>query len=84
MEDILHGFIADSAAIIQDQLGVVIVEQSLDIFGSFIRVRLGFQKRSDLILRCLQIRCLQQDGIDIIIFSEKRQASVLVASVVIF
>ena len=82
MKDILIGLVSAPATIAKDNLGIVIIENTLDILGSLSVVRVGFVELADNLFGRFQVRCGAENFIDRFITAEKRQTLILIASVV--
>ena len=57
MKDILKSLISTPATVTQDNLGVVIIENTLDILGSLSFIKVGFVELPNHIFRRFQVRC---------------------------
>ena len=83
LQHILIGLVAAPSAVAQDDLGIVVVENAPDIRNTGILIGCCFKECPYLVLACFQMRRCAEDFPDGIGTAEKRQAFILVASVVI-
>ena len=83
LQHILIGLVAHTPSIAQDDLGVVVVENALDIRNTGVLISGSFKEFPYLVFACFQVRRGAEDFTNCIIAAKERQAFILVASVVI-
>ena len=83
LQHILIGLVAHTPSIAQNDLGVVVVENALDIRNTGVLISGSFKECPYLVLARFQVRRSTEDFTNGIVAAEKRQAFILVASVVI-
>ena len=83
LQHILIGFVAHTPSISQNDLGVVVVENALDIRNTGVLISGSFKECPYLVFACFQVRCGAEDFTNRIIAAKERQAFILVASVVV-
>ena len=83
LQHILIGLVAAPSAVAQDDLGVVVVENALDIRNTGVLISGSFKECPYLVLACLWVRRGAEDFTNRIVTAKERQALILVASVVI-
>ena len=83
LQHILIGFVAHTPTVTQNDLGVVVVENALDIRNTGISISSRFIECPYLVLASFQVRRGAEDLTNRIIAAKERQAFILVASVVV-
>ena len=83
LQHILIGLVAAPSAVAQDDLGVVVVENALDIRNTGVLISGSFKECPYLVFACFQVRRGAEDFTNRIIAAKERQAFILVASVVV-
>ena len=83
LQHILIGLVAAPSAIAQDDLGIVVVENAIDIRNTGVLISGSFKECPYLVFACFQVRRGAEDFTNRIIAAKERQAFILVASVVI-
>ena len=83
LQHILIGLIAHTPSVAQNDLGVVVVENALDIRSTGIPISGCFKECPYLVFTCFQVRRSAENFTNGIVAAEKRQAFILVASVVV-
>ena len=83
LQHILIGFVAHTPSISQNDLGVVVVENALDIRNTGVLISGSFKECPYLVFACFQVRRSAEDFTNRIIAAKERQAFILVTSVVI-
>ena len=83
LQHILIGFVAHTPTVTQNDLGVVVVENALDIRNTGVLISGSFKECPYLVFACFQVRRGAEDFTNRIIAAKERQAFILVASVVI-
>ena len=83
LQHILIGLVAHTPSIAQNDLGIVVVENALDIRNTGVLISGSFKECPYLVLACFQVRRGAEDFTNRIIAAKERQAFILVTSVVI-
>ena len=83
LQHILIGLVAHTPSISQNDLGVVVVENALDIRNTGVLISGSFKECPYLVFTCFQVRRSAENFTNGIVTAEERQAFILVASVVI-
>ena len=83
LQHILIGLVAHTPSISQNDLGIVVVENALDIRSTGIPISGCFKECPYLVFACFQVRRGAEDFTNRIIAAKERQAFILVSSVVI-
>ena len=83
LQHILIGLVAHTPSIAQNDLGVVVVENALDIRNTGVLISGSFKECPYLVFACFQVRRGAKDLTNGVVAAEERQALILVASVVI-
>ena len=83
LQYILIGLVAHTPSIAQNDLGVVVVENALDIGNTGVLISGSFKECPYLVFACFQVRRGAEDLTNGIVTAEEWQALILVTSVVI-
>ena len=83
LQHILIGLIAHTPTVTQNDLGIVVVENALDIRNTGVLISGSFKECPYLVFTCFQVRRSAEDFTNGIVTAEERQAFILVTSVVI-
>ena len=83
LQHILIGLVAHTPSISQNDLGIVVVENALDIRNTGVLISGSFKECPYLVFACFQVRRGAEDFTNRIIAAKERQAFILVTSVVI-
>ena len=83
LQHILIGLVAHTPSIAQNDLGIVVVENALDIRNTGVLISGSFKECPYLVFTCFQVRRSAENFTNGIVTAEERQAFILVASVVI-
>ena len=83
LQHILIGLVAHTPSISQNDLGVVVVKNALDIRNTGVLIGGSFKECPYLVFACFQVRRGAEDFTNRIIAAKERQAFILVASVVV-
>ena len=83
LQHILIGLVAHTPSIAQNDLGIVVVENALDIRNTGVLISGSFKECPYLVFACFQVRRGAEDFTNRIIAAKERQAFILVSSVVI-
>ena len=83
LKHILPSFVPDSPPVAQNHFGIIIVKNTLDIFGTGGVIGIAFIESTNFLFRGFQVGRCTEDFTNGIVPAEKRQALVLVAPVVI-
>ena len=83
LQHILIGLVAHTPSIAQNDLGIVVVENALDIRNTGVLISGSFKECPYLVFACFQVRRSAEDFTNRIIAAKERQAFILVTSVVI-
>ena len=83
LQHILIGLVAHTPSISQNDLGIVVVENALDIRNTGVLISGSFKECPYLVFTCFQVRRSAENFTNGIVTAEERQAFILVASVVI-
>ena len=83
LQHILIGLITHTPTVTQNDLGVVVVENALDIRNTGVLISGCFKEYPYLVFACFQVQRGAEDFTNRIIAAKERQAFILVASVVI-
>ena len=83
LQHILIGLVAHTPSIAQNDLGIVVVENALDIRNTGVLISGSFKECPYLVFACFQVRRGAEDFTNRIIAAKERQAFILVTSVVI-
>ena len=83
LQHILIGLIAHTPTVTQNDLGIVVVENALDIRNTGVLISGSFKECPYLVFTCFQVRRSAENFTNGIVTAEERQAFILVASVVI-
>ena len=83
LQHILIGLVAHTPSISQNDLGVVVVKNALDIRNTGVLISGSFKECPYLVFACFQVRRGAEDFTNRIIAAKERQAFILVSSVVI-
>ena len=83
LQHILIGLVAHTPSIAQNDLGIVVVENALDIRNTGVLISGSFKECPYLVFACFQVRRGAEDFTNCIVAAKERQAFILVASVVI-
>ena len=83
LQHILIGLVAHTPSISQNDLGVVVVENALDIRNTGVLISGSFKECPYLGFACFQVRRGAEDLTNGVVAAKERQAFILVASVVV-
>ena len=83
LQHILIGLVAHTPSIAQNDLGVVVVENALDIRNTGVLISGSFKECPYLVFACFQVRRSAEDFTNGVVAAKERQAFILVASVVV-
>ena len=83
LQHILIGLVAHTPSIAQNDLGIVVVENALDIRNTGVLISGSFKECPYLVFACFQVRRGAEDFTNGVVAAKERQAFILVASVVI-
>ena len=83
LQHILIGLVAHTPSISQNDLGVVVVENALDIRNTGVLISGSFKECPYLVFACFQVRRGAEDFTNGVVAAKERQAFILVTSVVI-
>ena len=83
LQHILIGLVTHTPTVTQNDLGVVVVENALDIRNTGVLISGSFKECPYLVFACFQVRRGAEDLTNGIVAAEERQALILVTSVVI-
>ena len=83
LQHILIGLVAHTPSIAQNDLGIVVVENALDIRNTGVLISGSFKECPYLVFTCFQVRRSAEDFTNRIIAAKERQAFILISSVVI-
>ena len=83
LQHILIGLVAHTPSISQNDLGVVVVENALDIRNTGVLISGSFKECPYLVFACFQVRRSAEDFTNGVVAAKERQAFILVASVVV-
>ena len=83
LQHILIGLVAHTPSIAQNDLGIVVVENALDIRNTGVLISSRFKECPYLVFACFQVRRSAEDLTNGIVTAEEWQALILVSSVVI-
>ena len=83
LKHILPSFVPDSPPVAQNQFSIIVIENTLDIFGTGGVIGIAFIESTNFLFRGFQVGRCTEDFTNGIVPAEKRQALVLVAPVVI-
>ena len=83
LQHILIGLVAHTPSISQNDLGVVVVENALDIRNTGVLISGSFKECPYLVFACFQVRRGAEDLTNGVVAAKERQAFILVTSVVI-
>ena len=82
-QPILIGLVAHTPTVTQNDLGIVVVENALDIRNTGVLISGSFKECPYLVFACFQVRRGAKDLTNGVVAAEERQALILVTSVVI-
>ena len=82
-QPILVGLVATPPAVLQDDLGVIAINNALDIRSTGVLIGSCLKECPYLVLVCFQMRRSAENFTDGVIVTEERKALVLIASVVV-
>ena len=83
LQHILIGLVAHTPSISQNDLGIVVVENALDIRNTSVLISGSFKECPYLAFACFQVRRGAEDLTNGVVAAKERQAFILVTSVVI-
>ena len=83
LQHILIGLVAHTPSIAQNDLGIVVVENALDIRNTGVLISGSFKECPYLVFACFQVRRSAEDFTNGVVAAKERQAFILVASVVV-
>ena len=83
LQHILIGLVAHTPSIAQNDLGIVVVENALDIRNTGVLISGSFKECPYLVFACFQVRRSAEDFTNGVVAAKERQAFILVTSVVI-
>ena len=83
LQHILIGLVAHTPSVAQNDLGIVVVENALDIRNTGVLISGSFKECPYLVFACFQVRRSAEDFTNGVVAAKERQAFILVASVVV-